>query len=147
MDLQPALDLIKQFEKCKLEAYQDIRGIWTIGWGCTGPNICEGMTITQDQADQMLAERFNEFASEVQKCLTRPATDNQVCAFISLAYNIGIGEFKSSTLLKMFNNDFGDDAIAGEFLLWDHAAGKEVEGLLRRREAERALFLAENSPA
>lgn len=134
------IDLIKQFEGCVLTAYPDIRGIWTIGWGTTGPGIQEGLTITQATADAMLVGHIREVALDVTPLVRLIPNQNQFDAIISLAYNIGVGAFKSSTLLKcLLNRQF--DLAADEFLKWDHSGGQVIAGLFNRRTAERSLFL------
>lgn len=131
--------LTKQFEGCKLVAYQDVRGIWTVGFGHTGPEVIEGLTWTQDQADAQLmldmASAQDCVNAKVTVALTQPEFDS-LCDFV---YNVGCGNFSASTLLKRLNQ--GDyQGAAGLFDEWDYAGGKQVAGLLRRREAERQQF-------
>jgi lysozyme len=134
------IQLIKTFEGCKLTAYQDQKGIWTVGFGCTGPTIKEGLTITQDEADKMLLDALGLVIRGLNGLIVVPITENQFNAMASLIYNVGLEYFKTSTLLRYVNNsDFV--AAADQFLLWDHCAGKVDPGLLRRRQAERELFL------
>ena len=140
-----AADLIKEHEGCKLEAYLDIKGVPTIGWGSTGKDIYIGLKWTQQQAD----DRFNTdllfFESQVRSMLTKPVTDNQIAAMVCLAYNIGINAFRKSTVLLKLNQ--GDiQGAADAFLLWDKITvdgqNKEVsQSLFNRRVAERAVFL------
>lgn len=143
MNLQAAIDLIKEFEGCKLNAYPDPASggaPWTIGFGTTGSGISEGTTWTQEQADDALESRVESIANFVNRQLMVKATNNQVCAMTCLAYNIGIGNFAHSSLLKAFNlSDFY--TAANDFLQWNHAGGIVMEGLTRRRQAERTLFL------
>lgn len=141
-DLQPALDLIKRFEGCRLTAYQDIVGVWTIGWGTTGPLIHQGLEISQMEADQWLLEECEHLLEYIYTyCLGHDThTENQICALISFAYNLGSSALRASTLLKKLNS--GDlSGAADEFLKWNHAGGKVVAGLTARRAAERELFL------
>ena len=139
------LQIIKTFEGCRLQAYQDIRGIWTIGFGCVDPSIYPGLVISQAQADEMLMERLeDEFIPGVTGLVKVSLNDNQFSALVSLAYNIGLANLKSSGLLKLVNlGDFKD--AADRFLSWDKAGGQQIDGLLRRREAERTLFLSSPS--
>ena len=140
-----AADLIKEHEGCKLEAYLDIKGVPTIGWGSTGKDIYIGLKWTQQQAD----DRFNTdllfIESQVRSMLTKPVTDNQIAAMVCLAYNIGINAFRKSTVLLKLNQ--GDiQGAADAFLLWDKITvdgqNKEVsQSLFNRRVAERAVFL------
>lgn len=135
-----ALELIKQFEGCVLVAYKDQRGVWTIGYGHTA-GVKAGDVITQGQAEAFLSQDLGRVERSMSTLLPFDATANQVTACTSLAFNIGLGAFGSSTLLRKFNA--GD--IAGtvdEFLKWDHVDGGVNAGLLRRRQAERALFVS-----
>jgi lysozyme len=139
-----ALDIIKKWEGCKLQSYQDIVGIWTIGYGATGPNIKKGLAWTQEQADEDLLSRVKIFALQIDSVLKVPLTKNQAAAMISLAYNIGANALSKSTVMKKTNlKDF--KAAADAFLLWNKARvdGKlvPVQGLTNRREDERLLFL------
>lgn len=135
--------LIKRFEGCRLRAYPDPAtsgAPWTIGYGTTGPNVYEGLQISQEQADMWLVEKLAEFEKCVNKVIFIPVTDNQFSACVSLAYNIGCRNFQGSTLVKKLNA--GDDiGAADEFLKWNKAAGNVMAGLTKRREAERELFL------
>lgn len=133
------LSLIKNFEGCRLQAYQDAVGVWTIGFGHTG-GVYAGQTITQDQADALLEQDLHYFEVGVNSRVARNATPNQFAAMVSLAYNIGIYAFGGSSVLRNFNA--GEiNAAADSFLLWNKADGDVLEGLVRRRTAERALFL------
>src|SRR3990167_4782932 len=141
---QAGIDLIKSFESCRLTAYPD-PGTggepYTVGWGHTGHGIYNGMQISQEQADLWLAEDVAKFETCVQKALAVNVTDNQFAALCSLAYNIGCGALQGSTLMRLLNA--GDDLGAAEqFLRWDKSGGAVMAGLTRRREAERALFMA-----
>jgi lysozyme len=139
------IDLVKNFEGCKLTAYRDPIGVWTIGYGTTaraGLGIIPtgGMTITQAEADQLLADGLNKFADQIRPMINVGLNDNQFGACVSLAYNIGGHGFSTSSALKHINA--GDYAKAADsFLLWNKAGGKTLKGLVRRREAERKLFL------
>ena len=132
--------LVKRFEGCRLTAYQDAVGVWTIGWGSTGPNVREAVTWTQSQADDDLSRRLRyEFAPGVLKALHRPYTPQQLAAMVSLAYNIGVKAFAGSTLVRLFN--LGDNIGAeSQFARWNRAGGKILQGLVNRRAAEAALF-------
>ncbi|HUN42210.1 MAG TPA: lysozyme [Acetobacteraceae bacterium] len=138
------LELIKRFEGCRLQAYQDVAGIWTIGYGHTG-GVTEGMTITQHQADLFLRNDLLATENAVVAAIMQAATaENQFGAMVALAYNIGAGAFKSSTVLRQ--HLAGNTAAAADaFLLWDKATidGKlqVVQGLSNRRHAERSLYL------
>ena len=132
------LELIKQFEGCKLKAYVCPAGVLTIGYGSTGPHVKAGMTITQDQADELLRSDLRRFEDYVdQHC--KPATDNQFAALVSFCFNVGEGNLRTSTLRRMHNA--GDyKGAAAQFARWDKAAGKVLPGLVKRRAAERKLY-------
>lgn len=133
------LALIKQFEGLRLTAYQDMVGVWTIGYGHTGPEVAPGLAITQDQADQLLSGDLARFEAGVSRLASVPLNANQFSALVSFSYNLGLGSLQSSTLLKLLNQ--GDYAgAAAQFPRWDRAGGQEVAGLLTRRLAEQALF-------
>lgn len=137
---QAGIDLIKSFESCRLEAYRDIVGILTVGWGHTGADVYEGMEINQAAADAFLAKDLEKFCDGVFELLTGDAvSSNAFSALVSFAYNCGLGNLKNSTLLKKVNA--GDlTGASAEFVKWDRAGGQVVEGLLRRRQAEAKLF-------
>ena len=137
--LAHAMALIRRWEGCRLVAYKCPAGIWTIGWGSTGPGISEGVRWTQAQADERLARDVEKFMVGVRKLLRRPVTEAQLGAMTSLAYNIGIGAFGSSTLLRLFNAGQADLAAA-QFAVWRRAGGKVLPGLVNRRADERRVF-------
>lgn len=135
--------LMHYYEQCRLKAYPDPAtggAPWTIGWGDTGPDVKPGLVITQQEADDRFERRLaREFEPGVLDVLQQNPTQGQFDAMVCLAYNIGLGNFRSSTLLRKFN--LGDTAGASaQFLVWNKAAGKVMLGLRRRRAAERALF-------
>lgn len=137
-----ALGLIKKWEGLRLTAYQCSAGVWTIGYGSTGPCIAKGVTWTQAQADKRLDDDLRRFAGGVFAAVSRSATPSQLGAMISLAYNIGIGAFLSSTLLRKFNA--GDVSGAGDqFERWNKAGGKVIQGLTNRRRDELAVYSGE----
>jgi GH24 family phage-related lysozyme (muramidase) len=139
---QTGLDLIKRFEGCELEAYQDAVGIWTIGYGHTGPNVHEGLKITQAHADAILAQDVGRFASGVAANVKVALNQSEFDALVSFAFNVGLGAFRTSTLLKLLNNNTDRGTVASEFLRWNKAGGKVLEGLTKRRNAEKTLFLS-----
>lgn len=133
------LALTEQFEGCQLTAYQDVAGVWTIGYGHTGPDVSPGLTITQDQAAQLLQQDVASAAACVNQAVTVALNQDEFDALVDFVFNLGQGAFRSSTMLRDLNaGDFA--GAAGEFDKWDHAGGKVVAGLLRRRQAEEALF-------
>lgn len=135
------MDLIQQFEGCKLTAYLCPAGVWTIGWGSTGLGIAKGVTWTQAEADERYKKDMTAFKAGVKKLVTVPVNNNQLEALTSFAYNLGLGALKGSTLLKYLNAG-NYQAAANQFLRWDKAGGKVLAGLTRRRTAERNLFLS-----
>lgn len=137
--------LIKQFEGCKLTAYQDSVGVWTIGYGWTQPvdgkPIRAGMTIKQETAERLLKTGLVSYEIDVSRLVKVGLTQGQFDALVSFTYNLGVRSLSTSTLLRKLNA--GDYAgAADEFLRWNKAGGKVLNGLTRRREAERALFLS-----
>lgn len=139
------INLIKQFEGCRLTAYQDSVGVWTIGYGWTQPidgkPVAKGMTITQQKANHLLTEGVAQYENGVTNLVTVSLNQNQFDALVDFAYNLGVNALKGSTLLKKLNA--GDYAgAANEFTKWNKAGGKELAGLTRRREAEKSLFLS-----
>lgn len=139
------ITLIKQFEGCKLTAYQDSVGVWTIGYGWTHPvdgkPIRAGMTIKQETAERLLKTGLVSYESDVSRLVKVGLTQGQFDALVSFTYNLGARSLSTSTLLRKLNA--GDYAgAADEFLRWNKAGGKVLNGLTRRREAERALFLS-----
>lgn len=137
--------LIKKFEGCRLEAYQDVVGVWTIGYGDTS-NVRPATRITQQQAEDRLANRLaQEFEPGVMAGIgNAPATQPQFDAMVSLSWNIGIGAFAKSSVARFHRS--GDYAAAAyAFLLWNKAGGQVYDGLVRRREEERALYLSQAS--
>lgn len=139
--MTPTSQFIAGFEGCRLQAYQDQGGVWTIGYGQTGRTIHPGLTWTQDQADSALEHTVSAVQSVVQSMVTVPLTDNELTALTSLAYNVGTGSLASSQLLRKLNEGRYSDA-ADEFTNgWNTAGGVFSQGLQNRRMAERALFL------
>lgn len=134
------LELIKSFESLRLDAYKDLVGVVTIGFGATGPDIVEGLKWTPEQANERLQKDLERFEEGVSDALEVDVTDNQFSALVCFAFNVGIGALRGSHLLSKVNS--GDmTGAAEEFLRWDRAGGQVIPGLLRRREAERDLFL------
>ncbi|OQS42352.1 lysozyme [Chromobacterium haemolyticum] len=134
------IKLIQGFEGLSLKAYQDSVGVWTIGYGHTGPEVTLGLVITQAQADALLARDLSRFESGVTRLVQVPLNQNQFDALVCFSFNLGLGALQGSTLLRLLNA--GDYAgAAGQFPRWNKAGGKELTGLTRRRVAEQALFL------
>lgn len=138
------LALTKQFEGCRLNAYQDQVGVWTIGYGHTGSDVRSGLAITQDQADALLISDIAAAAAFVNQAVTTQLQQNEFDALVDFVFNLGRAAFAGSTLLRQLNaGNF--DVAAGQFALWDHAGGQVVAGLLRRRLAETAMFKGQSA--
>jgi len=136
------LAMTEKFEGLELNSYQDQVGVWTIGYGHTGPTIAEGQTITQDQAALLLQSDVARAVHFVNNAVTAAINQNHFDALVDFAFNLGNGALLTSTLLRDLNaGDFA--SAASQFPLWDHAGGAVVEGLLVRRQAEQTLFLTD----
>lgn len=146
------LQLTEQFEGCRLTAYQDSVGVWTIGYGHTGPDVYKGLTITQERAVELLLQDIAKASAAVNRlvALDRAGgadtdglpdlTQDEFDALVDFTFNLGAGRLAGSTLLKKLNA--GDiEGAAAEFPKWVYAGGKVLAGLVKRRDAERALFL------
>ena len=131
--------LIQSFESCKLAAYQDQRGIWSIGWGHT-LGVVPYQTCLQADADAWFIQDTHEAVNAVLRSLDVAVAQNQFDALVSFTFNVGAGSEAHSTLLSLLNGGH-TQAAADQFLVWDHVNGVPNAGLLRRRTAERALFL------
>jgi lysozyme len=134
-------EFITQHEGERLKAYRDVAGILTIGVGHTG-DVEEGDTITKEQSRELLLGDLSEAEDAVNAYVKVELNQNQYDALVSFVFNVGAGNFKSSTLLKKLNA--GDyEGAAGQFERWDMAGGRHIPGLLKRRHAEAALFQSE----
>ncbi len=141
--------LIKRFEGLRLEAYRDVAGVWTIGYGHTGRTARAGARITEPEAEALLARDLGRFEKALRRLAGSPLPQPQFDALVSLSYNIGIGAFARSTALARFRS--GDERGAAEAIGWCNKAtiGGEkrvLPGLVRRRAAEAALFLEGAAP-
>ena len=143
--IQIAIPLIAGFESCRLTAYLDIGGIPTVGFGCTGPDITINTVWTQAQAWTQLVARVQDLAKRVGSLVTVELTDHQFAAILSLAYNIGIGNFASSTMLKDINAGNLAD-VPHQFWRWNLVAGKVSQGLVNRRNAEVVIWNTPDDP-
>jgi lysozyme len=136
--------LLKKFEGCVLKAYKCPAGVWTIGFGNTfyedGMKVKEGDVITQQRADELAKYIVEQFATSIRAMIKQPLNENQFSACVSLAYNIGTGGFKKSSVLRKLNVNPTDPTIADSFRLWNKGGGVVLKGLVRRREAEIALY-------
>jgi len=132
------LSLIKKFEGCELEAYQDAVGVWTIGYGHI-KGVQEGMTITRQEAEEMLLEELVEYENHVLNAVENQLDQCMFDALVSWTYNLGPTNLNSSTMLKVLNaGQYAE--VPAQMKRWNKAGGKVLEGLVRRREAEALLF-------
>lgn len=134
-----ASNFIKKWEGRELKAYRCSAGKWTIGYGHT-EDVEEGDTVTPSEAELLLIEDLRDRAQALARGVNVPVTEGQYIALLSLAFNVGVGAVKKSSLLRYLNLGHIDEA-ADEFLRWIYAGGKVSKGLQRRRESERRLFL------
>jgi len=132
------LALIKEFEGCRLDAYKDAVGIWTIGYGSTGPHVHPGDHITPQEAESLLQADLERFEQAVDQAAPG-ATANQFAAMVALSFNIGISALLRSTVLREHKAGH-HEAAAQAFLMWSKAGGRTLAGLVRRREAEANLY-------
>jgi len=137
-------DLVKSFEGLKLEAYRCSANKETIGYGNTfyedGSKVKMGDKITVDRAVKLLEFILDKFEDSVNRLVTSELNENQMSALVSFAYNCGVNNLKSSTLLKKVNANPDDPTIADEFKKWTRANGKVLTGLVKRRDAESTLY-------
>lgn len=143
------IKLLHQFEGCKLTAYLCPAKVWTIGYGNTfyldGKPVQEGDTISQDEAEDLFKNILVNFENCVLKGLGKTKVNqNQFDALVSLAYNIGCGNFRKSSVLRFVSLNPNDPAIETAFLMWNKAGGKVSRGLQRRREAESELYFKQD---
>lgn len=141
---QSGVELIKQFEGLRLRAYLCPAGVATIGYGTTvypdGRRVWLGEQITAEQAEEFLRHDLKRFEREVERMVRVPVSANQFSALVSFSYNVGTEALRRSTLLRLLNShDFR--AAADQFGRWTYGGGKSLPGLVRRRTAERELFL------
>ncbi len=139
------ISLIKEFEGCRLKAYQDSAGVWTIGYGWTQPvdgrKIGPGMVIDQATAERLLKCGLVQYEQGVNQLVKVIINQGQFDALVSFAYNLGLRSLSTSTLLRKLNS--GDkQGAADEFGKWVNAGGVRLNGLVKRRSAERELFLS-----
>lgn len=142
---QKGIELVKEFEGLRLDAYQDAVGVWTIGYGHT-QGVYPGMHISQAQAIQYLNEDLHTHASGIFKYITVKLNQNQFDALVSFHFNLGANILQGSDLLDYINRQQWQ-AAATELKLYNRAGGQVLQGLVRRREAEARLFLENVSTA
>lgn len=140
---QAGVNFIKGFEGKRLTAYQDSVGVWTIGYGTikypNGARVKKGDTCTEQQAELYLKNDLTSFENSINKLVKVKLTQNQFDALASFTYNLGAANLSTSTLLRKLNaKDY--KGAAAEFIRWNKAGGKVLNGLTRRREAEANIF-------
>ena len=133
------LNLIKKFEGCRLKSYKCPAGVLTIGYGHTGADVKENMIITKEQAENLFNLDILVHSNNVSKLVRVNLTQNQFDALVSFEYNVGYGNFSKSTLLRKLNaRDY--IGASNEFGKWVFANKKKLQGLVKRRQAEKELF-------
>ena len=138
---EKGLDLIRKFEGLRLDTYDCPAGKLTIGYGHTGSDVKPGLIIDAQKATALLMEDVKRFEKSVNELVKVPMTQGMFDALVCFAFNLGAGSLKSSTLLAKLNaND--KQGAADEFLKWNKAQGKVLDGLTARRSGERELFLS-----
>ena len=140
------IDFIKSFETLQKKAYKAVptEKYYTIGYGHYGPDVEPDSTITEADAEQLLAEDLADF----ERCVSRSTTgwnlrQCQFDALVSFTFNVGVNAFQSSTLLKLVKQGASEDVIRHEFGRWCHSGGRVLKGLQRRRQAEADMFFSE----
>jgi lysozyme len=138
--------IIKKFEGKRLKAYKDSGGIYTIGYGSTFNFDQNRPVIATDVIDDTTAlnwlrKEISNRSAEIKKLIKVPVNQNMLDSLISLAFNIGTGAFKKSTLLRLLNAGSNKNLVADEFLKWNKVKGNIVPGLTNRRILEKELFL------
>jgi lysozyme len=137
--LQLALPRSRRYEQLRLVAYLCPAGVWTVGYGATGPGIGPGTTWTEEQSETNLRDRFVKLGARIEALVLVHLKPHQMAALALLADNIGINAFRASTLLRKL--DAGDyTGAAKEFDKWTRGGGRVLPGLVKRRADERALF-------
>lgn len=134
--------LIRSFEGCRLDAYQDSGGVWTIGYGHT-LGVQSGDKISHEMAQSLLLKDIQSFEKIVNEKVETALTQEMFDALVSLVFNIGGGNFQRSTLLKKLNQ-YDYLGASQEFPRWVYVKGKRNNGLIKRREKERQLFIKIN---
>jgi lysozyme len=138
--------LTRSFEGLRLKAYQDSAGVWTIGYGHTGPEVHHGQCISEIEAEALLRSDLASAVRAVQRAVQVDLAQHQFDALVDFCFNVGRGNLLGSSLLRYVNQGEFDSA-AVQFGLWVHAGGKVLPGLVRRRAAEAALFSGHGFPS
>ena len=144
--------IIKDFEGLEIKAYKDSAGIYTIGYGSTFNHdmnrpVQAGDTISEETALSWLRKDISKNKTKIKRLVKVPINENQLDSITSLAYNIGVGAFEKSTLLRLLNKGENKNIVAEQFTRWNkiklpNGLYKEILGLTKRRELEKKLFLS-----
>lgn len=132
------IELIRHFEGCRFDAYLCPAGVWTIGYGHTA-NVKEGDRVNQEAAEAFLIEDLEKFEQAVARLVKVPITQQQFDALVSFTFNLGAGNLAASTLLRKLNN-YQYIEVPEQMMRWVRAGGQVLDGLVKRRAAEAALF-------
>lgn len=135
------IELIKKHEGLRLKAYLCPAGKWTIGYGHT-KDVKPGQVITEEEAERLLRDDLAIAENEINRH-NLDINQNQFDALASFVYNVGVGNFRTSTLLKKIKANPNDESIADEFRRWVYSNGKKLPGLVKRREEEAELYFKE----
>ena len=136
---QEGIDLIKEFEGCRLEAYKCPAGVWTIGYGTT-KGVKQGMKITQAKAEKLLMEEIGAVEASLNKVRVN-FIQREFDALCSWVYNLGSGNFNRSTMRQYIVGDRKDEEITDQLVRWVNSGNTSLTGLKRRRIAEANMFL------
>ena len=134
------VQLTEGFESLRLTAYQDVKGVWTIGYGHVGPEAYPGNVIDEPTAIMLLKHDVARAECGVNQGCKVPVTQNEFDALVDFTFNVGVTAFLNSTLLKKLNA-LDNAGAATEFQAWVYSGGNMINGLKRRRDAEARLFL------
>tara|TARA_R110000765_G_scaffold21927_5_gene56390 strand:+ start:147 stop:590 length:444 start_codon:yes stop_codon:yes gene_type:complete len=135
---QEGIELIKKFEGCELKSYRCSADVLTIGYGHT-KDVTEGMEIDKDEAENLLANEMLEYENYINDHVEVELEQHQFDALVCWVYNLGVGNLRSSTMLTVLNDgDYRN--VPAQIKRWNRAGGKVLDGLIRRRNAEAAMF-------
>ena len=132
------IELVRHFEGCRLDAYLCPAGVWTVGYGHTA-DVKEGDSIDQEAAEAFLIEDLEEFEDHVQRLVEVDLNQDQFDALVSWTFNLGYGNLAESTLLAKLNDGLYEE-VPEQIKRWTRAGGVILPGLVKRRNAEAALF-------
>lgn len=138
MTSDKGLEIIKHFEGFRSEAYLCPAGVWTIGYGTTS-GVRKGQRVTEAQATEMLQRDVGKFERVIKDYVRVCLRQREFDALVSFVYNVGPGNFRNSTLLRLLNEGEYEEVYA-QLQRWNRAGGRVLSGLIRRREAEGVLF-------